>query len=48
MVLEEAHHAGADSYQRILAHLRPGACLLGLTATPERADGYDIRRDLAD
>ncbi|TVR66127.1 MAG: DUF3427 domain-containing protein [Gemmatimonadales bacterium] len=47
VVLDEAHHAGADTYQRILAHLRPGACLLGLTATPERADGYDIRQDFA-
>lgn len=44
VVLDEAHHAAANSYQAILAHLRPRV-LLGLTATPERADGRDIRTD---
>lgn len=44
VVLDEAHHAAADSYQAILEHLRPRV-LLGLTATPERADGQDIRKD---
>ena len=44
VVLDEAHHAAALSYQAILAHLRPRV-LLGLTATPERADGRDIRAD---
>lgn len=44
VVLDEAHHGKADTYQKILAHLRPQV-LLGLTATPERADGLDIRDD---
>ncbi len=44
VVLDEAHHAAAESYQAILDHLRPRV-LLGLTATPERADGGDIRKD---
>lgn len=44
VVLDEAHHAAADSYQAILDHLRPRV-LLGLTATPERADGQDVRGD---
>ncbi len=44
VVLDEAHHAAANSYQAILRHLRPRV-LLGLTATPERADGRDIRAD---
>lgn len=44
VVLDEAHHAAADSYQRILEHIQPQV-LLGLTATPERTDGQDIRDD---
>ena len=44
VVLDEAHHAAANTYQAILAHVRPKV-LLGLTATPERADGLDIRKD---
>ena len=47
VVLDEAHHAAAASYQRILDHVRPQV-LLGLTATPERADGQDIRNDFGD
>lgn len=44
VVLDEAHHASADSYQRLIDHVTP-LCLLGLTATPERNDGRDIRDD---
>lgn len=44
MVLDEAHHATATSYQRLLDHAKPKT-LLGLTATPERSDGGDIRKD---
>jgi superfamily II DNA or RNA helicase/HKD family nuclease len=44
VVLDEAHHASARSYQQLIDHIRP-ASLLGLTATPERMDGKDIRDD---
>lgn len=44
VVLDEAHHASASSYQNIIDHVRPKS-LLGLTATPERSDGQDIRND---
>jgi len=44
VVLDEAHHAAAETYQRIIDHVRPSV-LLGLTATPERTDGQDIRDD---
>jgi len=47
VVLDEAHHATAASYDRVLSHVRPQV-LLGLTATPERADGKDIRNDFGD
>ncbi|QWW19476.1 DUF3427 domain-containing protein [Schaalia sp. 19OD2882] len=41
MVIDEFHHAEAPTYQRILKHFHPQE-LLGLTATPERADGVDV------
>lgn len=43
VVIDEAHHAPASSWSRLIEHLQP-AVLLGLTATPERADGGDLLR----
>ena len=43
LIVDEFHHAAAPTYQALLDHLRP-AQLLGLTATPERADGLDVLR----
>jgi superfamily II DNA or RNA helicase len=43
VVIDEFHHAAAPSYQDLLDHIQP-LSLLGLTATPERTDGNDIRR----
>lgn len=43
VVIDEFHHAAAESYQELLSHIEP-ECLLGLTATPERADGIDVFR----
>ena len=40
--IDEFHHAEARTYRRIIDHLTPRE-LLGLTATPERADGTDVR-----
>lgn len=42
VVIDEFHHAAAASYQKLLSRLKPKE-LLGLTATPERADGIDVR-----
>ncbi|WP_448616207.1 DUF3427 domain-containing protein [Modestobacter sp. URMC 112] len=42
VVVDEFHHAMAATYRRLLEHLRPKV-LLGLTATPERTDGADVR-----
>lgn len=42
VVVDEFHHAEAASYRRLLEHVEPKE-LLGLTATPERADGIDVR-----
>ncbi|MFL5351441.1 DEAD/DEAH box helicase family protein [Archangium sp.] len=41
VVVDEVHHAAAASYRAILGNLAPGF-LLGLTATPERADEGDV------
>lgn len=42
VIIDEAHHAWADSYRRILSHVRAfepeGPLTLGVTATPERGD----------
>ena len=42
VIVDEFHHAMAPSYRRWLDHLQPKV-LLGLTATPERTDGLDVR-----
>lgn len=47
VVVDEFHHAEASSYVKVLTHLKPQE-LLGLTATPERADGFDVRRHFDD
>ena len=41
VIVDEFHHAAAPSYEALLDHLNPIE-LLGLTATPERADGLDV------
>lgn len=41
IIIDETHRAGAKSYQTILEYFNP-KFLLGMTATPERTDGYDI------
>ncbi|MFS8480133.1 MAG: DUF3427 domain-containing protein, partial [Micromonosporaceae bacterium] len=42
VIVDEFHHAAAPTYARLLDRLRPRV-LLGLTATPERTDGQDVR-----
>lgn len=37
LIIDEAHHASAASYQKVMARF-PGASLLGATATPWRSD----------
>jgi superfamily II DNA or RNA helicase len=41
IIIDEAHHGAAQSYRDILGYFKP-QFTLGLTATPERADGEDI------
>jgi superfamily II DNA or RNA helicase len=45
VIADEAHLSMADSWQRVLSHFNQdgrGAWILGVTATPERADGKDL------
>lgn len=44
IVIDECHHLSASSYQGIIKYFTPKV-LLGLTATPERMDGSDIKED---
>jgi superfamily II DNA or RNA helicase len=41
LVIDEAHHAAAETYRRTLEHFKP-RFILGLTATAERADGQNL------
>ncbi|HEX6514483.1 MAG TPA: DUF3427 domain-containing protein [Nocardioidaceae bacterium] len=41
MYVDEAHHTAARSWDSVVGHFEPRE-LVGLTATPERADGADI------
>lgn len=44
VILDEAHHAAAPTYSKIIAYYRQqGAKILGLTATPLRVDGRGLR-----
>jgi superfamily II DNA or RNA helicase len=41
LVIDEAHHAAAPTYRRVLGYFTP-RFILGLTATPDRADGQSV------
>jgi len=41
VIVDEFHHAEASTYKRLLERLAPDI-LVGLTATPERADGQSV------
>ncbi|MGQ4668585.1 DEAD/DEAH box helicase family protein [Metabacillus halosaccharovorans] len=41
IIIDEFHHAAANSYQRVLDYFDP-SFLLGITATPDRNDNKDV------
>ena len=41
IIIDEAHRAGASTYQSVIKWFRP-QFLLGMTATPERTDGFNV------
>ena len=41
IIIDEAHRTGADSYQSIMRYFKP-EFWLGMTASPERTDDFDV------
>lgn len=41
IIIDEVHHSGGKSYQKIIEYFKP-KFLLGMTATPERTDNFNI------
>ena len=41
VIIDEVHRAGSNSYQKIMSYFEP-ELYLGMTASPERTDGFDI------
>lgn len=41
IILDECHRSGSESYQKIIEYFRP-AFLLGMSASPDRTDGFDV------
>lgn len=41
IIIDEMHRTGGSTYRRVIDYFRP-RFLLGLTATPERTDGFDV------
>lgn len=41
IILDECHRTGSSGYQRIISYFKP-EFLLGMSASPERGDGFDI------
>lgn len=41
IILDECHRTGADSYQKIIDYFKP-ELLLGMSASPERGDNFDV------
>ncbi len=42
VVVDESHHSHAETYKSVIDHFQP-EWLFGVTATPDRMDGQDIR-----
>lgn len=44
VIIDECHHGAAETYRKVLSYFKP-EFTLGLTATPDRADGESILED---
>ena len=45
IILDEAHHSSADSYQKIMRYFRP-QLWLGMTATPDKRSDYEAGQNI--
>ena len=42
VLIDEAHHSGANNYRSVIDYFSEARFMLGMTATPERTDTFDI------
>lgn len=42
ILIDEAHHSGAQNYKDVIEYFDGAEFMLGMTATPERLDGFNI------
>ena len=42
VLIDEAHHSGANNYHSVIDYFSGAGFMLGMTATPERTDNFDI------
>ena len=42
ILIDEAHHSGANNYRSVIDYFSEADFMLGMTATPERTDNFDI------
>lgn len=42
VLIDEAHHSGANNYRSVIDYFSGADFMLGMTATPERTDNFDI------
>lgn len=42
VLIDEAHHSGANNYRSVIDYFSEADFMLGMTATPERTDSFDI------
>lgn len=45
IILDEAHHTSADTYQKVMRYFKP-KLWLGMTATPDKRDDYEKGRNI--
>ena len=43
LIVDESHHGKAPTYEQVISYFQPKDFILGITATPDREDEYDIR-----
>ena len=43
LIVDESHHGKAPTFEKVINYFQPKDWILGITATPDREDEYDIR-----